>query len=318
MTARSLFEKLRRPASDDARPGDAAGFERDLPEVDVLRLELAAAREEAKAATELLADLSHEMRTPLNAVIGFSGAMTAEVFGPLGHQRYQEYAEHIRASGAHLLDLVNSILELSRMEADRFQLKRETVNVGSIALECVGMVRLSAEQAGLRLTASIEDAMPESFLNARAVRQILLNLLTNAVKFTSDGEIAVAARCKGEVIEVVVRDTGVGMSAEDLARLGARFTAAQGAGVRGAKGWGLGLALAFALADRLGGALTLDSAPGEGVTALLRLPVVAAPRRRSFDPADALGYAPDDDPAFASPRLTQLERIEAYRRRSAA
>ncbi|MBY0422775.1 MAG: HAMP domain-containing histidine kinase, partial [Parvularculaceae bacterium] len=221
MTARSLFERLRRPASEDAPFAAPAPVDQGQSEIDRLRRELAAAREEAKAATDLLADLSHEMRTPLNAVIGFSGAMTAEVFGPLGHQRYQEYAEHIRASGAHLLDLVNSILELSRIEADRFQLKRETVNVGSIALECVGMVRLSAEQAGLRLLTAIEDGMPETFLNARAVRQILLNLLTNAVKFTSDGEIAVSARRIGDAIEIVVRDTGVGMSAKDLARLGA-------------------------------------------------------------------------------------------------
>lgn len=292
------------------------------PDADLerLRLEVAAAKAEARAARERLADLSHEMRTPLNAVIGFSGAMGAEVFGPLGHARYYEYAEHIRASGSHLLDLVNSILDLSRIEADRFDLKREAVNVGSIALECAAMVRMSAEAAGLRLDARIEDGMPESFLDPRAVRQILINLLANAVKFTSDGAITLDAARRGDAIEIVVKDTGVGMSAEELAKIGARFTAAQGAGVRGAKGAGLGLALAFALAELHGGALRLDSAPGEGLTATLILPLVSPPqRKRDLKTVEALGYAGDDEtPAEAQKILTQLERIEAYRRQRAA
>lgn len=312
----SLERWLRRLGrAERLKPAPAAA------EIEQLRQEVAAARAEAKAARDRLADLSHEMRTPLNAVIGFSGAMGAEVFGPLGHARYYEYAEHIRSSGAHLLDLVNSILDLSRIEADRFDLKREAVNVGSLALECAAMVRLGAEAAGLKLDAHIEDGMPESFLDPRAVRQILINLLSNAVKFTSDGAISLTAARVGEAIEILVKDTGVGMSAEELAKLGARFTAAQGAGVRGAKGAGLGLALAFALADLHGGSLKLDSAPGEGVTATLRLPLVAPPqRKRDLKAVEGLGYAGDEESARAEPPavLTQLERIEAYRRRRAA
>lgn len=307
MPARGLIDRLRgrdAPAAED--------------EVARLRRELAAAQAEARAAADLLADLSHEMRTPLNAVIGFSGAMKAEVFGPLGHARYAEYAEHIRASGAHLLDLVNSILDLSRIEAERFDIRRESVNVGSLALECVGIVRLAAEDAGLRLIVDIEDGMPESWLDARAVRQILLNLLSNAVKFTSDGDIRLTARCDGKTISVTVKDTGVGMSADELARLGARFTAAQGAGVRGAKGAGLGLALAFALARLMDGTLAIDSAPGEGVTARLSIPVVAPPaRKRAPDLSDALGYAPDDEAAPGA-TLTALDKIKAQLRLRAA
>lgn len=273
-----------------------------------LRTEAETARSEAKDTADLLADLSHEMRTPLNAVIGFSGAMQSEMFGPIGHPKYEEYAGHIRASGQHLLDLVNAILDLAKIEADRFSLKRESVHIGKLVDECAGMVRLEAQSAGLRLVTHIEPGIPESFLDPRAVRQILLNLLSNAVKFTDAGDIVLSASTDGGDIVLTVTDTGVGMSARELAQLGARFTAAKGEGVRGAKGNGLGLSLAFALAELHGGRMTLKSAPGEGLAARVVLPIIspAAPARRrdSHGPNPAL--------------LTQLERIEAYRRERAS
>ncbi|GAB4518174.1 MAG: hypothetical protein Kow00133_03010 [Amphiplicatus sp.] len=283
-----------------------------------LRAETEAARREAKERADLLADLSHEMRTPLNAVIGFAEAMSEETYGPLGHAKYAEYARHIRASGGHLLDLVSSILDLAKIEADRFSLKRERTDIAALVQECAGMVRLSAERAGLALNVEIEEDLPESFLHPRAVRQILLNLLSNAVKFASDGGVTLKAARDGEEIVLVVRDTGVGMSQAELAKLGARFTAAHGDGVRGAKGAGLGLALAFALAELHGGSMTLASAPGEGVTAAVRLPIAApaAPargRRLAAVSAAASGEG-GDKPAI----LTQLERIEAYRRERAS
>lgn len=288
----------------------ASGAE-DGDRLAALQDEVQAARREAHETADLLADLSHEMRTPLNAVIGFAGAMRAEMFGPLGHEKYDEYAEHIRASGEHLLDLVNSILDLAKIEADRFSLKREAVNAGALAEECAAMVRLQAESAGLTLTVRVDDAVPESFLDPRAVRQIILNLLSNAVKFTADGEIILSVEAgQGEVI-LTVADTGVGMSDAELAKLGARFTAAHGAGVRGAKGAGLGLALAFALAELHGGSMKLSSAPGEGLTARVALPVVA--------PAAPARLQRRDIPVGRNPELaTQLERIEAYRRERAS
>ncbi|MEE2691282.1 MAG: HAMP domain-containing sensor histidine kinase [Pseudomonadota bacterium] len=284
---------------------------RETDEVAALREEAESARREAKQTADLLADLSHEMRTPLNAVIGFAGAMRAEMFGPLGHEKYDEYAEHIRASGEHLLDLVSSILDLAKIEADRFSLKREAVNAGALAEECAGIVRLQAEAAGLKLTTRISPEIPESFLDPRAVRQIVLNLLSNAVKFTSDGEITLTAQIEADEIVLTVTDTGVGMSDAEIAKLGSRFTAAHGDGVRGAKGAGLGLALAFALAELHGGSMKLSSAPGEGLTARVALPVVApaAPARHRRAPAQA-----GANPAL----LTQLERIEAYRRERAS
>ncbi|MBB5518264.1 sensor histidine kinase [Amphiplicatus metriothermophilus] len=290
----------------------------EIEEAAALRAEAEAARREAKERADLLADLSHEMRTPLNAVIGFAEAMNEETYGPLGHAKYAEYARHIRASGGHLLDLVSSILDLAKIEADRFSLKRERTDVGALVEECAGMVRLAAERAGLALDVEIEEELPESFLDPRAVRQILLNLLSNAVKFTSDGGVTLKALREGDEIVLVVRDTGVGMSKAELAKLGARFTAAHGDGVRGAKGAGLGLALAFALAELHGGSMKLDSAPGEGVTARVRLPI-AAPAAPARVRRLSSGRGEEADAHARKPAiLTQLERIEAYRRERAS
>lgn len=271
----------------------------------------AAMRAEARERADLLADLSHEMKTPLNAVIGFAEAMAGETFGPLGHRKYAEYADYIRASGGHLLDLVTSILDLARIEADRFTLHPEMTDLAKLAEECAGIVRLAAERAGLKLTTRIAADIPESWLDPRAMRQIVINLLSNAVKFTSDGEIVLSLDRAGEKIVLTVTDTGVGMSRDELDKLGARFTAAQVDGVRGAKGAGLGLALAFALAELHEGSLEIDSAPGEGVTATLRLPVRRPERPRRLHAVSSADAAP----APATPQvLTQLERIEAYRR----
>lgn len=279
------------------------------------RLE-ATATGHARETANLLADLSHEMRTPLNAVIGFADTIEKETFGPLSHPKYKEYAGYIRSSGGHLLDLVTAILDLARIESDRFALKREIVDAGEIARECAGIVQLAAESAGLKLNVRIASDLPESFLDARALRQILLNLLSNAVKFTSDGEITLDVKARGAELVLTVADTGVGMSENELKLLGGRFTAAQGAGVRGAKGAGLGLSLAFALAELMGGSLTLTSAPGEGLTATLRLPVkaAAAPRRLKAVGGRESADSPPTDKLAPPLVLTQLERIEAYRR----
>jgi cell cycle sensor histidine kinase DivJ len=285
-----------------------------------LREDAAAARRNARETATLLADLSHEMRTPLNAVIGFADTIEKETFGPLAHPKYKEYAGHIRASGSHLLDLVSAILDLARIESDRFPLKRELVDAGEIARECAGIMRHSAEAAGLKLNVRIASDLPETLLDARALRQVLLNLLSNAVKFTSDGEITLDVKARSQDIVLTVSDTGVGMSEKELKLIGARFTAAQGAGVRGAKGAGLGLSLAFALAELMGGSLTLKSSPGEGMTASLRLPMKAAPRRlKAVDGQVELTNPYTDKIANPAPPavITQLDRIEAYRRERA-
>lgn len=276
-----------------------------------------AAGEAARAADSaaMLADLSHEMRTPLNAVIGFAETIERQTFGPIGHPNYAQYAEHIRLAGRHLLDLVNVVLDLSRVEADRYRLTRVELDPGSVARECAGLLSQSADAAGLRLRLDIAEDLPLCRLDARALRQILINLLSNAIKFTSDGEISLSVSARGREILFVVRDDGVGMSSESLDKIGKRFTSAQGTGVRGQGGSGLGLSLAMSLAELHGGAIDLSSAPGEGLRAEVRLPISdgVSPARGSV--MAALADRIEQTPTTAEPiQLTELDRIKARRR----
>lgn len=272
--------------------------------------EIARTRADTHGAAAMVADLSHEMRTPLNAVIGFAETIERETFGPVGHANYTQYAEHIRMAGRHLLDLVNAALDLSKIEASRFALRRVAVDPAALARECATIVRHQVDAAGLALVVDVADDLPQSFLDPRAVKQILINLLSNAVKFTSDGEIALKARRDGDDILFIVRDDGVGMSADALSKIGARFTAAQGAGVRGQGGAGLGLSLAMSLAELHGGAIALSSAPGEGLAATVRLPIAATPAPAKGALVAALS-APRDN---STSSVTQLDLVKAARR----
>ena len=277
------------------------------------------ARAEAADGAAMLADLSHEMRTPLNAVIGFAETIERQTFGPVGHDNYAQYAEHIRMAGRHLLDLVNTVLDLSRIEADRFSLNRVAVDPAEIARECAAIMRHQAEQAGLTLSIDIAADLPECALDPKGVRQILLNLLSNAVKFTPDGGVFLTVRRDDEDIVFTVRDDGVGMSAEALSKIGARFTSAHGSGVRGQGGSGLGLSLAISLAELHGGRVDLCSAPGEGLTAEVRLPIVerSGPAKgavRAVLSAARRDAVADANAAETSAEITQLDRIKAYRR----
>lgn len=273
--------------------------------------------DEARAAgsAAMLADLSHEMRTPLNAVIGFAETIERQTFGPIGHPNYAQYAEHIRMAGRHLLDLVNVVLDLSRVEADRYRLTRVDLDPGAVARECAGLMSQAAEAAGLRLHLQIAESLPTCRLDARALRQILINLLSNAVKFTSDGEISLSVAARDGEIVFVVKDDGVGMSAEALNKIGQRFTSAQGAGVRGQGGSGLGLSLAISLAELHGGAIDLASAPGEGLRAEVRLPIAGGPALSRGVVTAAFAGRTEKQSAGPEPlQLTELDRIKARRR----
>lgn len=328
-TVSQLEARARRPGGAvgnfdillERRPGGRAAallIDRTAERRDQRRLdqEVDRARAEAAESAVMLADLSHEMRTPLNAVIGFAETIERQTFGPVGHENYAQYAEHIRMAGRHLLDLVNTVLDLSKIDAERFSLNRVAADPAAVARESAAMMRHQAEAAGLHLVVDIADGIPESFIDPRAVRQILLNLLSNAVKFTSDGEIVLTVRRDDDDVVFTVKDDGVGMSAEALQAIGARFTSAHGAGVRGQGGAGLGLSLAISLTELHGGRVNLASAPGEGLTAEVRLPIVAAPAPskgavRAVLAAARATEAPGDAPPSA---VTQLDRIKAYRR----
>ncbi len=254
-------------------------------------------------SADRIADLSHEMKTPLNAIMGFADTMRAETFGPLGDEKYQEYAEHIHASGAHLMDLIGSILDKAKVEADRTHLSPVLGDPGAVAKDCVAMIRGEAEAAGLRVTLEVAQDLPEMLIDKRAVKQILINLLSNAVKFTETGEVKLTLSEKCGALDFVVSDTGIGMSQMALAKLGSRFTELHKNGVRGTTGAGLGLSLAFSLAKLHGGALVLNSVEWEGTTARFTLPV-----RRSMGDTPAVPQARPGD------IQSQLDRIARFRR----
>jgi len=230
-----------------------------------------------RAKSEFLANMSHELRTPLNAINGFSEIMVAEMYGPLGDGRYRDYSRDILNSGQHLLALINDILDMSKIEAGKMNLRFDPIDLEEVAEDAVRLVRNRAETAGLSLGLEFPE-LPEVEADYRAVKQVLLNLLSNAVKFTPrGGRIVIQADVRddprGQRVRITVQDTGIGISAEDLARLAQPFEQIENQHAKTQQGTGLGLALSKSLVEMHGGLLDLKSAPGQGTSASFSLPV---------------------------------------------
>jgi len=262
-------------------PADIVAVTRDITERKGHERALVEARDAAldasRAKTRFLANMSHELRTPLNAIIGFSEVMTREMFGVLS-PRYQEYSRLIHESGAHLLDLINSVLDMSKIEAGKFELVEELFDLEETADSAVRYLKIPAERSGVALKLNVAPGARLVFADRRAVKQILVNLLSNGVKYTPrGGEVRVKARVleQGQGIEITVSDTGTGISKQDLARLGKPFEQVENAETRAKEGTGLGLALVKSLAQMHGGSAVLDSVLGEGTTVTVRLPHAA-------------------------------------------
>jgi PAS domain S-box-containing protein len=251
---------------------------RDATEQIAAEEALVRGKEEAELAnrskTEFLANMSHELRTPLNAIIGFSDLMQREMLGPLGNDRYRGYLRDIYQSGSHLHDMINDILDLSKIEAGQLELRAEPVNVRMAIKRCIRLVAARAEEAGLKLVSRIADGLPEILADERKVKQIMINLLSNAVKFTEDGGTITIDAFPAEAGGVVLRvsDTGIGMDAADIPRALTPFMQIDSALSRRHEGTGLGLPLTKSLAELHGGTLTLESAPGQGTTVTVFLP----------------------------------------------
>ncbi|MBP6012640.1 MAG: PAS domain S-box protein [Alphaproteobacteria bacterium] len=262
------------------RAGDAiVAVTRDMSAASAERVELETARDKAeevsRAKSRFLASVSHELRTPLNAIIGFSDVMRHEVMGPIGTPKYREYAELIRNSGAHLVDLISDLLDMSKIEAGKFTIERRLVELKPLAEECVAMVQLAANEAGVELSCDVAEGL-NLMADRRALKQSMINLLSNAIKFTlTEGRVVLRARRAGTDIELSVSDTGVGIPEQDLARIGKPFEQVEGGLQRAHKGTGLGLSLVKALAELHGGSMDIQSALGDGTTVTLRLPIAA-------------------------------------------
>ncbi|HRO33635.1 MAG TPA: HAMP domain-containing sensor histidine kinase [Brevundimonas sp.] len=242
---------------------------------------LETARAEAQAhsdgKTRFLANMSHELRTPLNAVLGFSDMMQQGLFGPLP-PKYADYAHSIHEAGGHLLDLINDVLDVAKIEAERYELSLERFDARDVLSAAVALVRPQAADRGVDLAAVLPAEPLTVTADRRALKQIALNLLSNAVKFTpAGGSATLAADAVGPYLEVVVSDTGVGIAPQDLGRLGRPFEQAGGADQK-SQGTGLGLSLVRALAELHGGRMTVDSTLGEGTAVTIRLPVVEMTR----------------------------------------
>ena len=232
----------------------------------------------SQAKSEFLANMSHELRTPLNAINGFSEIMVGEMYGPLGDARYRDYARDILSSGQHLLALINDILDMSKIEAGKMNLRFEPCSLEEVAEDALRLVRNRAESAGLTLVLDFVE-LPDVEADYRAVKQVLLNLLSNAIKFTPrGGRVTVRAERRddplGERVRISVIDTGIGISAEDLERLARPFEQVETQHAKTQQGTGLGLALTKAFVEMHGGLLDLKSGGiGEGATASFSIPV---------------------------------------------
>ena len=284
------------------------------------------AEEANQSKSEFLANMSHELRTPLNAINGFSDIMKKELFGPLGDPRYSEYVSDILFSGQHLLSLINDILDMSKIEAGKMTLNIEPLQMNEMVGQIIRILRGRAEENRLKLIYD-ETALPEIEADPRAVKQVLLNLTTNAIKFTPEGgEVTIAVEPKSVGLIIRVTDTGIGISEENIQRLAQPFEQIDSQHSRQHEGTGLGLALSKSLVELHGGNFTIESTVGVGTTIIFTLPnkppAVKAPSKDSEvgneisrlaqDIADVLtvdeigntsGVAPVASPAAAPPPM---------------
>ena len=229
-----------------------------------------------QAKSEFLANMSHELRTPLNAIIGFSEIMESGMFGPLGAGKYHEYCRDIRDSGNYLLEVINDILDMSKIEAGRTRLDPEDVELSDILADAIRVVSGPAREKRLDLKLEIAPAI-RLRADRRALKQIAINLLSNAVKFTPEGgRVTVRGRAINGAVTIAIEDTGIGIPKEALKNLGRPFEQVESQLTKSHKGSGLGLAIAKSLVDLHGGTIRIRSTQGVGTIVLVRLPAARA------------------------------------------
>jgi len=268
-------------------PASKVQLTRRIEELEAAKLQAEAA---SKAKSDFLANMSHELRTPLNAIIGFSDLMQSEVLGPIGSDTYRGYVSDIHFSGCHLLEIINDILDVVRHESGKMELKEDTVPVEDLIADALRLIRPQAREAQVNLNwRPAATALPELRCDRVRVRQILLNVLSNAVKFTEPGGCIDIKTEVSSGFELIVRDNGIGIRPEDIARILTPFGQVASVYSRN-QGAGLGLTLTKALIERHGGHLSLYSAPGLGTTVRLFFPADRLVKRQAErDAAIGLG-----------------------------
>ena len=274
---RFYFDVIKRNL--DGTPAWGVGLLLDIDEQKHQEIALAEAQRTADFAnrtkTEFLANMSHELRTPLNAILGFSEVMAQQIFGPLG-AKYVDYAQDIHKSGSHLLELVNDVLDLSKLEAGKLELHEAELDVSRLAEDCIGLVKNRANAGRVHLRAEFPPSLPLLRADERVTRQLLLNFLSNAVKFTPEGGTVVvrASRDRADRFCLAVSDTGIGMTPAEIKVALSPFGQIDSRLARKSEGTGLGLPICKSLMDLHGGELLVESHPGKGTTVTARFPGV--------------------------------------------
>jgi signal transduction histidine kinase len=279
-----------------AMPGGIVSLYSDITQRKTAERRMAQARNQAelanRAKSEFLANMSHELRTPLNAIVGFADVVSNEVLGPMADKKYLEYIKDIHSSGLHLLSLINDVLDMAKIESGKIDLESERLSVSRVIKDTLLMVREQAQRRNIELVVSVSAADIFFIGDERALKQALLNIVSNAVKFSKDsGRVDVRAKYDGRnglVLEV--EDHGIGMSKEAIERALQPFEQADSSTTRTYGGTGLGLPIANGLAEAHGGTLTVESCEGEGTRVRILLPerpqelIPSDPRMPPTDP----------------------------------
>ncbi len=253
-------------------------LQQEITERKYVETALQDAKEEADRAnrtkSDFLAGMSHELRTPLNAIIGFTDSIRHETFGPIGNEKYLDYLDSIHASGVHLLELINDILDVSVIEANKLDLNEEELDIAEIIGNCRDLILPKAQQAGVVVKDETPPELPKLRADRRRVRQILLNLLSNSVKFTPDGgTVSTLVRMESDgVMAIIVTDTGIGMTDEEIPKALEPFARIDNPETASKEGTGLGLGLCKNLAESHGGSLEIESVKGYGTAVTVRFP----------------------------------------------